>query len=139
MSVTPVSLHLHGHFARELGDLAVPWQAETTPDPRLLAVNDRLAGDLGLDPAWLRTPEGIGLLTGTRLPDTATPVAQAYAGHQFGGFSPRLGDGRALLVASSSTETAPSVTCTSRDPVARRSRAAATASPPSVRCCASTS
>lgn len=98
MSVTPVSLHLHGHFARELGDLAVPWQAESTPDPRLLAVNDRLAGDLGLDPAWLRTPEGIGLLTGTRLPDGATPVAQAYAGHQFGGFSPRLGDGRALLV-----------------------------------------
>lgn len=98
MSVTPVSLHLHGHFARELADLAVPWQAESTPDPRLLAVNDRLAGDLGLDPAWLRTPEGIGLLTGTRLPDGATPVAQAYAGHQFGGFSPRLGDGRALLV-----------------------------------------
>lgn len=98
MSVTPVSLHLHGHFARELGDLAVPWQAESTPDPRLLAVNDRLAGELGLDPAWLRTPEGIGLLTGTRLPDGATPVAQAYAGHQFGGFSPRLGDGRALLV-----------------------------------------
>ena len=98
MSVTPVSLHLHDHFARELGEMAVPWQAEPTPDPRLLAVNDRLADDLGLDPAWLRTPEGIGLLTGTRLPDGAAPVAQAYSGHQFGGFSPRLGDGRALLV-----------------------------------------
>lgn len=98
MSVTPVPLHLHDHFARELGDMAVPWQAESTPDPRLLAVNDRLADDLGLDPAWLRTPEGIGLLTGTRLPDGAAPVAQAYSGHQFGGFSPRLGDGRALLV-----------------------------------------
>jgi uncharacterized protein YdiU (UPF0061 family) len=98
VSVTPVSLHLHDHFARELGDMAVPWQAESTPAPRLLAVNDRLADDLGLDPAWLRTPEGIGLLTGTRLPDGAAPVAQAYSGHQFGGFSPRLGDGRALLV-----------------------------------------
>ncbi|MCW2834215.1 MAG: hypothetical protein JWN68_2168, partial [Nocardioides sp.] len=50
------------------------------------------------DPAWLRTPEGVGLLTGALLPPEATPVAQAYSGHQFGGFSPRLGDGRALLL-----------------------------------------
>lgn len=98
MSLTPVRVTLHGHFARELGDMAVPWQAEAAPDPRLLLLNDGLAEDLGLDPAWLRTPEGIGLLTGTALPDGATPVAQAYAGHQFGGFVPRLGDGRALLV-----------------------------------------
>ena len=61
-------------------------------------VNDALAADLGLDPSWLRTDEGIGLLTGTIVPEGATPVAQAYAGHQFGGYSPRLGDGRALLM-----------------------------------------
>jgi uncharacterized protein YdiU (UPF0061 family) len=42
--------------------------------------------------------EGLGLLTGTHVPSEATPVAQAYAGHQFGGFAPRLGDGRALLL-----------------------------------------
>ena len=61
-------------------------------------LNDALATDLGLDPAWLRTDEGVGLLTGTVVPTGAKPVAQGYAGHQFGGYSPRLGDGRALLL-----------------------------------------
>ena len=42
--------------------------------------------------------EGVGFLTGNMVPDGAVPVAQAYAGHQFGGYSPRLGDGRALLL-----------------------------------------
>ncbi|MBC2934253.1 YdiU family protein [Nocardioides sp. zg-1228] len=91
------TLVLDGRFARELPELALPWQAVATPDPRLLALNALLAADLGLDPDWLRA-DGLGLLTGTLLPEGATPVAQAYAGHQFGGYSPRLGDGRALLL-----------------------------------------
>jgi serine/tyrosine/threonine adenylyltransferase len=98
VSLTPVRVALHDHFASELAEMAVPWRAEETPEPRLLVLNDALAADLGLDADWLRTPDGIGLLTGTAVPDTATPVAQAYSGHQFGGFSPRLGDGRALLL-----------------------------------------
>ncbi|SFB41776.1 Uncharacterized conserved protein YdiU, UPF0061 family [Nocardioides alpinus] len=89
---------LDHRFARDLPELAVAWQAEDTPAPALLALNDSLAVELGLDPDWLRSPAGIGLLTGTDVPDGATPVAQAYAGHQFGGYSPRLGDGRALLL-----------------------------------------
>jgi uncharacterized protein YdiU (UPF0061 family) len=89
---------LRSQFADELTDLALPWQADEAPDPSLLVMNDALAVDLGLDPGWLRSPEGIGLLTGTVVPEGATPVAQAYAGHQFGGYSPRLGDGRALLM-----------------------------------------
>ena len=89
---------LDNRFARELRDLAVPWQAEATPAPRLLALNESLADELGLDPDDLRSPEGLGLLTGTQVPPGATPVAQAYAGHQFGGYSPQLGDGRALLL-----------------------------------------
>ena len=92
------TVSLGTRFATELADLALPWQAAEAPDPRLLVVNDALAADLGLDPSWLRTDEGIGLLTGTVVPEGATPVAQAYAGHQFGGYSPRLGDGRALLM-----------------------------------------
>ena len=92
------TISLGTRFATELADLALPWQAAGRPDPRLLVLNDALAADLGLDPAWLRTDEGIGLLTGTVVPEGATPVAQAYAGHQFGGYSPRLGDGRALLM-----------------------------------------
>jgi len=87
-----------GLFARELAELAVPWQAEEAPSPALLVLNDKLAMDLGLDPQYLRSPEGVRLLVGNHVPAGATPVAQAYAGHQFGGYSPLLGDGRALLL-----------------------------------------
>jgi uncharacterized protein YdiU (UPF0061 family) len=85
-------------FARELAEMAVPWQAEEAPDPRLLVLNEPLAAELGLDPAGLRGSDGLRLLVGTGVPGDARPVAQAYAGHQFGGFVPRLGDGRALLL-----------------------------------------
>ena len=87
-----------GRFARELAELAVPWQAEEAPSPELLVLNGKLATDLGLDPQYLRSPEGVRLLVGNHVPAGATPVAQAYAGHQFGGYSPLLGDGRALLL-----------------------------------------
>ncbi len=96
MSTT--TLHLEHRFADALPELAVDWQAETAPGPTLLALDEELAGDLGLDPAWLRTEEGLRLLTGEQPPAGARPVAQGYAGHQFGGYSPRLGDGRALLL-----------------------------------------
>lgn len=92
------SVVLDNRFARALPEMAVAWQAEAAPSPQLLVLNDALATELGLDPSWLRTPAGLGLLTGADVPDGATPVAQAYAGHQFGGFVPRLGDGRALLL-----------------------------------------
>ena len=83
---------------RDLRGLYEPWQAAPVMRPSLLALNQSLAHELGLDPDALRTPEGRALLVGNELPASATPVAQAYAGHQFGGYSPRLGDGRALLL-----------------------------------------
>ncbi|HYF27597.1 MAG TPA: YdiU family protein [Baekduia sp.] len=84
-------------FARELPELCVPWQG-TVPAAELLALNEPLAHDLGLVPEHLRSPEGLALLVGAAAPAGATPVAQGYSGHQFGALSPRLGDGRALLV-----------------------------------------
>jgi len=78
--------------------MALPWRAEEVLDPRLLVLNEPLATELGLDPAWLRSSDGLRLLVGNLVPNGATPVAQAYAGHQFGGLAPRLGDGRALLL-----------------------------------------
>ena len=78
--------------------MAVSWQAEVPPDARLLALNEPLAAELGLDVDWLRSPDGLRFLVGNLLPNGAAPVAQAYAGHQFGGYVPRLGDGRALLL-----------------------------------------
>ncbi|OMC35924.1 hypothetical protein A5740_06930 [Mycobacterium sp. GA-1841] len=99
MSVAPDStVALDNRFAQALPEMAVAWQAETAPVPRLLVLNEPLADELGLDAAWLGSPEGLGLLVGTIVPAGATPVAQAYAGHQFGGYVPRLGDGRALLL-----------------------------------------
>ena len=99
MSVTPdTTVALQDRFFRELPEMAVRWQAETAPDLRLLALNERLAAELGLDDSWLRGADGLRFLVGNLVPGDATPVAQAYAGHQFGGFVPRLGDGRALLL-----------------------------------------
>jgi serine/tyrosine/threonine adenylyltransferase len=103
VSVAPTTIAFGDRFARELPELAVRWQAEAAPDPQLLVLNQPLASDLGLDPQWLRGPDGVRLLTGTQVPDDATPVAQAYAGHQFGGYVPRLGDGRALLLGELTT------------------------------------
>ncbi|WNG94746.1 YdiU family protein [Mycobacterium sp. ITM-2016-00318] len=99
MSVAPeTTVALGNRFATELPELAVRWKAESSPRPRLLVLNEPLAADLGLDGGWLRSADGLGLLTGTRVPAGAEPVAQGYAGHQFGGWVPRLGDGRALLL-----------------------------------------
>jgi uncharacterized protein YdiU (UPF0061 family) len=98
-----VSVALDDLFARELPELAVRWQAEAAPEPRLLALNEPLAAQLGIDPGWLRGGEGLRFLTGNLVPDGAVPVAQGYAGHQFGGYVPRLGDGRALLLGEIAT------------------------------------
>lgn len=72
---------------------------EPTPvkAPKLLLLNRSLAEDLGLDPAVLARPENAGWFTGNTLPPGASPLAQAYAGHQFGNFV-ILGDGRAILL-----------------------------------------
>jgi uncharacterized protein YdiU (UPF0061 family) len=66
--------------------------------PKLLALNLELAQQLGLEPTALASAEGLAMLAGNRVPAGATPIALAYAGHQFGHFVPQLGDGRALLL-----------------------------------------
>jgi uncharacterized protein YdiU (UPF0061 family) len=66
--------------------------------PRLIKLNEGLARDLCLDPAALSSEEGVALLAGNRVPGTASPLAMAYAGHQFGSFVPQLGDGRVILL-----------------------------------------
>lgn len=89
---------LGADFARALPELAVPWQATRWERLEILAVNEDLARELGLDPEWLLSEAGARFLLGDEVAKSASPVAQAYAGHQFGGFNPRLGDGRALLL-----------------------------------------
>ena len=98
MTVAPVDISLHDTFAEALPELCVAWTAAAVSAPALVALNEQLAEELGMDPAVLRSDLGVALLVGTAPPPGARPVAQVYAGHQFGGYSPRLGDGRALLL-----------------------------------------
>ena len=65
--------------------------------PRVAILNEALAVSLGLDPEILADPENAGIFTGNIIPEGADPIAQAYAGHQFGNFT-GLGDGRAILL-----------------------------------------
>jgi uncharacterized protein YdiU (UPF0061 family) len=75
-------------------------KAQPTPviQPSLIVLNEELAQKLGVDPEFLRSKEGLAILAGNAIPEGAEPLAMAYAGHQFGGFSPQLGDGRAILL-----------------------------------------
>ncbi len=91
-------LPLDNSYARELPDYCVRWQPESASHPSLVKANQALAEELGLAREFLESPQGLAICSGNNIPEGADPVAQAYAGHQFGGFSPRLGDGRALLL-----------------------------------------
>jgi serine/tyrosine/threonine adenylyltransferase len=85
-------------FARDMEGFYVPWQGAKVPAPKSLRVNAPLARELGIDPDFLNGPQGAAILSGAARPEGAAPLAMVYAGHQFGGFSAQLGDGRALLV-----------------------------------------
>jgi uncharacterized protein YdiU (UPF0061 family) len=85
-------------YAAELEGLYTPWQGAKARKPVVVIVNHGLARELGVDAGVLDTPEGAAILAGSEATPGATPLAQVYAGHQFGGFNPQLGDGRALLL-----------------------------------------
>jgi uncharacterized protein YdiU (UPF0061 family) len=82
-------------YARELDGFYARWAPAKVPAPELVYFNAALADELGL--AGLAA-DAAAVFSGNHVPDGADPIAQAYAGHQFGGFNPSLGDGRALLL-----------------------------------------
>lgn len=65
--------------------------------PKLVVLNDELAKYLGFNKEELKGEEGLSYLSGNAVPEGSMPIAQAYAGHQFGYFT-MLGDGRAMLL-----------------------------------------
>ncbi len=89
------------HFDNSYARLPAAFHSRVRPtpvsEPRLLLLNAPLARELGLDPGVLSAPDAEPWFTGNTLPAGADPIAQAYAGHQFGNFT-RLGDGRAILL-----------------------------------------
>jgi len=94
----PALFSLEDTFATELPELCERWEPRPVADPTLVVLNKTLASDLGGNPDELASPTGVAVLAGNAVPAGAEPVALGYAGHQFGGYSPRLGDGRALLL-----------------------------------------
>src|SRR5262249_16813338 len=92
----------HGQFANSYACLPERCYARLAPTavrrPRLVQFNYLLAEELGLDVQEWAGETGVAVLAGNCLPAWAQPLAMAYAGHQFGHFSPQLGDGRAILL-----------------------------------------
>jgi len=87
----------HG-YADALDGLYAPWQPAPVPAPVLLRLNHALAAELDWPVEALDGSEGAAWFSGNQMLPGARPLAQAYAGHQFGQYSPQLGDGRALLL-----------------------------------------
>jgi uncharacterized protein YdiU (UPF0061 family) len=96
--IAAAAFRFDNSFARELEGFYVSRQPAVVPAPRLLFFNDSLAEELGLDLTSLDSDAKAAIFAGNTVPEGAEPLAQAYAGHQFGGFSPLLGDGRALIL-----------------------------------------
>ncbi|MCB1954038.1 MAG: YdiU family protein [Rhodocyclaceae bacterium] len=94
----PVRFPFDNSYARDLPGFYAPCEPEPAPAPRLVHFNHALAEELQLGLADHDADGLAAIFSGNCLPMEATPIAQAYAGHQFGQFSPQLGDGRALLI-----------------------------------------
>ena len=93
-----MSLPFDNSYAR----LPDPFHERVAPQPvaspSVVRINTKLAEQLGLDPAWLASPAGVAMLSGNEFPAEADPISMVYGGHQFGGWSGQLGDGRAVLI-----------------------------------------
>jgi len=93
-----LELNFENSFAKELKDFYEFTKADKSTSPKLIKFNESLAKELG--PEWenLKSDYGLLIFSGNVVPKGSQPLSQAYSGHQFGGFSPLLGDGRAILL-----------------------------------------
>ncbi len=94
----PLSIRFDNSYARLPDRFFARVDPTPVQAPLLIRLNAALAAELGLDAEALSAPAGVLALSGNRPPPGSEPIAQAYAGHQFGGWSPQLGDGRAILL-----------------------------------------
>ncbi len=92
-----MDMTLDHSFAADVPQGVLEQTPDPAPSPALVILNEALAAQLGLPLGALRD-NGAAWFSGAAWPASATPRAMAYAGHQFGGFSPVLGDGRAHLL-----------------------------------------
>jgi uncharacterized protein YdiU (UPF0061 family) len=94
---TPRAIPFDNSYARLPDGFFAPVDPTPVEAPMLIAFNRRLAEELGLDADRLER-HGAGYFSGNVALPGSLPLAMAYAGHQFGQFVPRLGDGRAILL-----------------------------------------
>ena len=93
-----LSVDFNNSFASLPKDFYVKMRPEIMPDLKLIKFNDSLGDLLGLPCKKLQEQNGIDFLGGKNILTNQEPLAQVYAGHQFGNFVPQLGDGRAILL-----------------------------------------
>ena len=93
----PMGWRFDNTYSRLPDVLFAPAKPATVEAPRLVILNRRLADDLGLDLNTISPEAAASLFAGQDLPSGSRPIAQAYAGHQYGHFT-MLGDGRAILL-----------------------------------------
>lgn len=98
MQETTASFHFDNSYAQDLPEFYVECDPMVVQSPSLLQFNHALANELGLGVTEKTSQELAQIFSGQKLLTGSRPLAQAYAGHQFGGFSPQLGDGRGLLL-----------------------------------------
>ncbi len=101
-NINSKSNNLYFNFDNSFVLLPQQFYAKVSPipvtNPSIITINEKMAVELRLDSSLLQTSVGIGVLAGNIIPSGAAPISMAYAGHQFGGFVPQLGDGRAILL-----------------------------------------
>ena len=91
-------MNFDNSYARLPKDFHAAVKTDAVAAPSMLAWNQELASELGLDSLGHDQRELAEIFSGAVQPPGAQPIAMAYAGHQFGHFSPQLGDGRAALL-----------------------------------------
>ena len=98
LSENSISFNFDHSYAEQLPGFFESVTPETVVNPSLLLFNRPLARELGLEIEAFAKGKVADVFSGNELPSDSRPIAQAYAGHQFGNFVPQLGDGRALLL-----------------------------------------
>ena len=92
------SINFKNTFAKELGEICEKFTPSGFSKSEMLIKNYKLANELGLSEEFVDSKECLDIFSGVSVPNSSIPIAQAYSGHQFGHFNPKLGDGRAMLI-----------------------------------------
>ena len=85
-------------YAEEMCEICQKCSPSGFNKAEFLLKNFQLAKEFGLDANFVESKECLDIFSGVSLPENSNPIAQAYAGHQFGHYNPQLGDGRAILI-----------------------------------------